>query len=600
MFNLGLGRKALGTNAYDATTLIRRLLFEQALVHWRRFALAFVFMGISAGATALSAYVLRDVINQAYTSHNMESVIALSLGIMAMFVARGVATYFSSVILTRVGVRIVAGNQRRLYSKLLSEGLGYFATRHSSEFVARMALGSTSAATVINLLITAIGRDLLSVIGLAIVMIVQDPLLSLFSVIIAPPALLAMRKLVRRLRTVANTQFEIYTRTIEQMQETVQGIAVVKAFTLENHLRGEFDATVARSQHEAFKQARLANRSGPLMETLGGVAVAGTMIYCGWRVVDGGAEPGQFFSFLAAFLLAYEPAKRLARLNLDLVSQLTGVRALFEIIDSPTTEPSEADKPAMHLKDGAVAFDNVAFEYRPGEPVLRGISFTATPHEVTALVGPSGGGKSTILNLILRFYEVRSGRILIDDQNIADISRHSLRSQIAYVGQNVQLFRGSIRENIAFGKLGAGDSEIEAAAKAAHAHNFITAFPAGYDTPVGEHGLQLSGGQRQRISIARALIKDAPIILLDEATAALDSESERHVQEAIAELCRGRTTIVIAHRLSTVMHADTILVVENGRITETGGHEQLLRAGGRYATFYRLQLQDDHVPKAAE
>ncbi|MGZ5803109.1 MAG: ABC transporter ATP-binding protein [Xanthobacteraceae bacterium] len=602
MFNLGLGRKALGKDAYDAPTLIKRLLVEQAAGHWRRFALAFVFMAVSAAATALSAYVLRDVINQAYTNHNMQGVIWLSVAIMAMFMARGLATYFSSVILTRIGVRIVAGNQRRMYDKLLNEGLAFYSSRHSSEFIARLSLGASSAATVINLMVTAVGRDFLSLVGLVAVMVLQDPLLSLFSLVIAPPALLAMRKLVRRLRAVANTQFQIYTQTIEKMQETVQGIAVVKAFTLEKHLQGQFDENIARYQHEAFKQARVANRSTPLMETLGGLAIAGTMIYCGWRVVVGGAAPGEFFSFLAAFLLAYEPAKRLARLNLDLVGQLVGVRVLFEIIDSPDTETIEEGKPALQLKDARVEFDHVAFAYRPDEPVLRDMSFVAAPTKVTALVGPSGGGKSTVLNLILRFYEVGSGRVVIDGQNISDVSRHSLRSQIAYVGQNVQLFRGSIRENIAFGKLGASDAEVEAAARAAHAHDFIAAFPLGYDTPVGEHGLQLSGGQRQRISIARALIKNAPIILLDEATAALDSESERYVQEAIAELCRGRTTIVIAHRLSTVMHADTIMVVEQGRITETGRHDELLRAGGRYASFYRLQLQDQNeiAAKAAE
>ncbi|HVG50883.1 MAG TPA: ABC transporter ATP-binding protein, partial [Xanthobacteraceae bacterium] len=431
----------------------------------------------------------------------------------------------------------------------------------------------------------------LSLIALAAVMVIQDPLLSLISVVIFPPALLVMRKLVRRLRTVATNQFQIYQQSVEAMQETVQGIPVVKAFTLERHMQAQFGDIVTRYESEAFKQARVANRAGPLMESLGGVAIACAMIYCGYRVVVGGAAPGEFFSFMAAFLLAYEPAKRLARVNLDVIAQLVGVRALFEIIDAPETETIEDGKPPLRLKDARVEFDNVGFAYRPDEPVLRGMSFVAAPSKVTALVGPSGGGKSTVLNLILRFYDIQSGAVRIDAQNIADVSRHSLRSQIAYVGQNVQLFRGSIRENIAFGKLGASAAEIEAAARAAHAHDFITSFPAGYDTPVGEHGLQLSGGQRQRVSIARALIKNAPIILLDEATAALDTESERHVQEAIAELCRGRTTIVIAHRLSTIVHADTIMVVEHGQVTETGRHDELLRASGRYASFYRLQLQ---------
>jgi ABC-type multidrug transport system fused ATPase/permease subunit len=220
------------------------------------------------------------------------------------------------------------------------------------------------------------------------------------------------------------------------------------------------------------------------------------------------------------------------------------------------------------------------------------MNFLAERGKVTALVGPSGGGKSTVLNLLLRFYETDSGSISVDGQDISDVSRGSLRSEIAYVGQIVHLFRGTIRDNIALGKIGASEAEIVAAAKAAHAHEFIMSFPAGYDAPVGEHGLQLSGGQRQRISIARALIKDAPIILLDEATASLDSESELQVQEALAELCKGRTTIVIAHRLSTIMHADCILVVENGAVVESGRHDELLRKGGRYASFHRLQLKE--------
>ncbi len=256
-------------------------------------------------------------------------------------------------------------------------------------------------------------------------------------------------------------------------------------------------------------------------------------------MIETGATPGQFFSFLAAFLLAYEPAKRLARLNLDLNNSLVGVRMLYEVIDSPAGEPNDDDKPPLKLTAARLEFDDVHFAYRADTPVLRGMSFVAERGKVTALVGASGGGKSTVLNLILRFYDVDSGRILIDGQNIAAVSRRSLRQHIAYVGQIVHLFRGTIRDNIALGKLGASEAEIVAAAKAAHAHDFIVGFPAGYDTPVGEHGLQLSGGQRQRIAIARALIKDAPIILLDEATAALDSESERHVQEAVGRTLQG-------------------------------------------------------------
>jgi ATP-binding cassette subfamily B protein len=297
--------------------------------------------------------------------------------------------------------------------------------------------------------------------------------------------------------------------------------------------------------------------------------------------------------------MAYEPAKRLARLNIELNSSLIGARKLLEIVDSPSSEPGDDDKPALQLSDSRVELRNVSFAYRPNEPVLRHMSFVAEPGRVTALVGPSGGGKSTVLALLLRFYEVSEGAILVDGQSIAAVSRRSLRQQTAYVGQDVYLFRDTIAANIAFGKVGASKDDIIAAAKAACAHDFITAFPLGYDTPVGEHGAQLSGGQRQRIAVARALVKNAPIILLDEATAALDSESERQVQEAIEHLCRNRTTIVIAHRLHTIMHADAILVVEGGEIVERGRHDDLLRRGGRYASFFRLQNRDGGPPTLA-
>jgi len=271
---------------------------------------------------------------------------------------------------------------------------------------------------------------------------------------------------------------------------------------------------------------------------------------------------------------------------------LIGARKLLEIVDSPSSEPLDDDKPALRLTDARVELRDVSFAYRPNEPVLSRMSFVAEPGKVTALVGPSGGGKSTVLALLLRFYDISEGDIQIDGQSISAVSRRSLRQQTAYVGQDVYLFRDTIRENIAFGKVGATEAEIVAAAKAACAHEFIMGFPLGYETPVGEHGTQLSGGQRQRVAVARALVKNAPIILLDEATAALDSESEQQVQEAIEHLCQNRTTIVIAHRLHTIMHADAILVVEGGEIVERGRHEDLLRRGGRYASFFRIQHRD--------
>jgi ATP-binding cassette, subfamily B, bacterial MsbA len=599
---IGLVIKSLFPDHDGTFALVQRLLVENALPHWRRYAGAYVLMAIMAGCTAASAYLLGSAINQAYVIRSFAGVAVVAVLIVVLSAIKGFANYGQAVMLSRIGARIVAENQRRTLLKLLNEGLPFFGLRHSSEFLARLAAGANGASVVVNLLVTAAGRDLLTVVGNCIVMMVADPMLLLLSLVVVPPALMVLRKLIRRINTIARSQFTGGAQIMETLQETVQGIRIVKAFTLEEQMRAKFDTSVGTVERDSVKMARVSNRASPLMETLGGIAIALVVIYGGHRVIIGGATPGAFFSFITAFLLAYEPAKRLAKLNLDLSTGLVGVRVLFEIIDTPATEPLDDKAPPLALQDARVEFANVSFAYRPGEPVLKNMSFVAEPSKVTALVGYSGGGKSTVLNLILRFYDVQGGRITIDGQDIAMVSRRSLRRQVAYVGQDVHLFSGSIRDNIAFGRPGATAAQIEAAARAAHAHDFIMSFPKGYDSPVGEHGVSLSGGQRQRIAIACALIKNAPIILLDEATAALDAESEKHVQEAIAELCNGRTTIMIAHRLSTIMHADKILVVEGGQIVETGRHEELMRRGGRYASFYRLQLQHDAdsvVPAAA-
>ncbi|HEY1154231.1 MAG TPA: ABC transporter ATP-binding protein [Pseudolabrys sp.] len=588
-----------GTDAdYRSGPLIRRLLLEQLRVHWKMYVLALIMMGIAAGCTALSAYLIGDVINQAYINRNFPAVLWLGIATIVLFTVKGITTYGQAVTLSRVGNRIVAHNQQRLFRKLLQENLGFFAGRHTTEFTARLTSGATAVTQVMNLLITAVGRDALSLVGLVTVMVVQDPTLSLLSLVVAPPAMIVIRKLVKRVRSIARSQFHGSAATMETMQETLQGIRIIKAFNLEPAMQERFDANVAAVEYESNKMARVANRASPLMETLGGFAIAGALIYGGYRVIETGATPGEFFSFFTAFLLAYEPAKRLARLNIELNAALTGARILLEVVDTPAGEPNDDEKPALATKQHGIAFENVSFRYRADEPVLRGLTFNAEPGKMTALVGPSGGGKSTVFNLLLRFYEPESGTIRIGEQVIGGVSRASLRRQIAYVGQEIFLFRGSVRENIAFGKPDATEADIVAAAKAAYAHDFITAFPQGYDTPVGEHGLQLSGGQRQRIAIARALIKNAPIILLDEATAALDSESERLVREAIDHLCAGRTTLVIAHRLHTVSHADRILVIEGGIVTESGRHDDLLRQDGRYAAFYRLQLRDEEQTAA--
>ena len=590
------------SDQYSMYPLLRRLLVEEALGYWPRYALALGLAAVIAGTTTLSVLLLGKIINAAYVDKNYHEIVAVGLLSMLIFMIKALATYGSTVMLSWIGNSIVAKNQRRFFDKLLHENIGFFADRHSSEFVSRLTTGAQAVSQVINILVTAFGRDLMSLIGLTVVMVIEDPIMSIAALVIAPPALFTLRKMIRRIRSIARMQFTGGLLIAETVLEALQGMRMVKAFGLEDEMQRRLNESVTAVENESNKMARVGSRTAPIMDALSGVSIFLAIMYGGYRVIETGATPGQFFAFLAAFLLAYEPAKRLARLNLDLNSNLVGVRMLYEVIDSPAGEPNDNDQPTLKLNAARLEFTDVHFAYSPGTPVLRGISFVAERGKLVALVGPSGGGKSTVLNLILRFYDIDSGHIAIDGQNIAAVSRRSLRQHIAYVGQIVHLFRGTIRENIALGNLSASEAEIVAAARAAHAHDFIEGFPGGYNSPVGEHGLQLSGGQRQRIAIARALIKDAPIILLDEATASLDSESEHNVQAAIAELCTGRTTIAIAHRLSTIMHADCILVVEDGMIVESGRHEELLRKGGRYASFFRLQLKDqapDHAPVAA-
>ena len=335
---------------YSPLVLIRRLLAEQGVSHWRKYVVAFVLMAVAAGCTALSAWLIGDVINQAYVNRNLRGIITLGIVTAALFAIKGFATYGHSVMLLRIGNRIVADNQRAVFDKLLNEGLGFYSDRHSTEFIARLSTGAAAATQVINLLITSVGRDLLSVVGLVTVMVLQDPLMSFFSFVVVPPAFLILRKLIRRIYSIARTQFHGGTRILETMQETLQGIRIVKAFTLEDIMRERFDRNVAAVEHEANKMARVSNRASPLMETLGGCAIAIAVTYGGYRVIETGATPGQFFSFIAAFLLAYEPAKRLARLNIELNSALVGVRILFEVLDSPPSEPPDSNKPGLNVK----------------------------------------------------------------------------------------------------------------------------------------------------------------------------------------------------------------------------------------------------------
>ena len=366
---------AESSDKYPTYPLLRRLLVDEALGHWPRYASAMAMMAIVAGCTALSAYLLGTMINAAYVNKNYREIVALGLLAMAIFTVKALATYGSAVWLSWIGNRIVADNQQRMFDKLLQKDIGYFADRHSSEFIVRLSTGAAAVSQTINLLITAVGRDLMSLIGLSIVMVTQDPIMSIAGLIIAPPALIFLRKMVRRVRGIARTQISGSTRIVETMQEALQGLRMVKAFGLEDEMRRRLAVNVAAVESESNKMARVSNRASPMMEILSGFTVALAIMYGGYRVIYTGATPGEFFAFLTAFLLAYEPAKRLARLNLDLNNSLVGVRILYEVIDSPAGEPTDDDKPALTLTAARLDFDDVHFSYQRGTPVLRGVEF---------------------------------------------------------------------------------------------------------------------------------------------------------------------------------------------------------------------------------
>jgi ABC-type multidrug transport system fused ATPase/permease subunit len=581
----------------EALRLVGRLLREQAPLHFRSYALVLLCMIALAALTAAPAYLFGKVINEVYLSRDVIAVMLLSAAIIAVFTGKGIAAYFQAILLARITNRIVAYNQEQIFRKLIKQPIGFFSDKHSSEFGVAIGYAPLAAATTLNIVATSLGRDLLSVISLSVVMVSQAPFLSLIAILVFPPALISVRKIIKHARRVATAQLEGGAMVQRILQEALQGYKVVRTYNLENEMVARVVRSTAAVERASNNFAQIANRASPLMESLGGIAVSLVVMYTGYQVLVLDYPPGQIVAFITAFLLAYEPGKRLARISIDLNAASVGLETLYSILDLPP-EPDDGGKPRFVVGHGKIEFKQVSFEYRPGAPVLNQVSFSAEPRRVTALVGPSGGGKTTILNLLLRLYDNYSGSVVVDGHDIRQFTRASVRDGIAYVGQETFLFPGSVRENIEKGKPGATEAEIVAAARAAFAEEFIARLPNGYDTPVGENGVQLSGGQRQRIAIARALIRDARIILLDEPTAALDGEAEHHVRAALAHLLKNRTTILIAHGLHSVAHADKIYVLEAGRVIEEGEHATLLRRPSRYRALFELQ-QSAKIAEAA-
>lgn len=571
-------------------TLVARLLSENFKKQAPWYGIAIVSMLIVAGMTSASAWIMRDIVNETVVSRDLNKVFTIAILVAVIFAVKGVATYVQSVFLSRAGNNIIAETQKKLFRSVLNQSIGFYSKFASSELLMRITNNAQAARNVMDLIVTSFVRDLFSLLGLIAVMVIQQPWLSLISAVIGPAAIFGVRRLSKKVRKIMEQEMVSLGAIIRNVQETSSGIKVVKAFNLEDFMGARMDRHVEEVEARSNAIAKLEAASSPIMETLSGFAIAAVVALSGVWVLEKGNTPGELMSFITALLLAYEPAKRLARVRISLESGLVGVRLMYELLDHPVDLTERPDAKDLVAGPGEIRFHDVDFGYREGQGLFRKLNITFPAGKTTALVGPSGGGKSSIINLVMRLYDPESGSVTIDGQDLKSATFRSLRERMSYVGQDTFLFSGTIRHNIALGREGATDDEIVAAAKAANAHDFIMALPSGYDCDTGENGGNLSGGQKQRIAIARAMLRDAEILILDEATSALDSDSEAQIRDALARLTTGRTTITIAHRLSTVTTAHNVVVMENGAVAEQGELGRLLSQDGPFKRLYELQL----------
>lgn len=560
--------------------------------YWKRLALAMILMIIVSACGGATAYMLQPVMDDVFIGKNMSMYYLLPMIVLILFVTKGVCAYGQSYLMQWVGERIITEYRIMLYSHLQKLSLGFFDKSSTGELMSRITNDVTRVQGSVTFVTTSMVRDTCQLVVLAGVMLYMDWFLAVIALLIFPICMLPLVKLGRMLRKVTTRSQESMGRINVSLHETIGGVRIVKGFC-----REEYEGR--RFADEAFLQFRLKVKdvairaiTSPLMEMLGGFGIVAILYYGGWQVLHDQRTLGEFSSFLAATMLLYDPVRKLSNVWNELQSGLSAATRIYEVLDAPTeivaTENSLTVAPTVRQ---GIEFKGVGFSYEPGRPVLSNINLNVPAGSILALVGNSGGGKTTMVNLLPRFYEVESGAILFDGQDIRNYTLHALRSQIAVVTQQTFLFNDTVRGNISYGRPDAGEDEIIAAAKAAYAWDFIQELPGGLEAMIGEAGVLLSGGERQRISIARALLSDRPILVLDEATSSLDTQSEMYVQKALENLMQGRTTFVIAHRLSTVRKADHIVVISDGRIVEEGTHEQLLPKGGLYKKLHDMQFQ---------
>ncbi|WP_417822244.1 ABC transporter ATP-binding protein [Terasakiella sp.] len=573
--------------------LMKRLIKESVRPYITQLTLALLFMGISSAAAALSMWLLKPVVNDIFVSKNGDMLWPLGLAIVFVFVAKGLAQFGQTVAMSWLGLRIITDLQVRLYDHLMGLDLAYFHANPSGTLVSRFTNDVLLMRATATKVLTSAGKDSTLLVGMIVVMVSTNWQLALLALVVFPVTIGPVLKIGKRIRKVTvNTQVQI-GQLVTLLTQTLSGIRHVKAYRMEKYERTRVRDLTEVVRKLVFKAERTKALNSPIMEGVAGFAIALIIVYGGYQVIEGVKTPGDFFAFIGAAFMVYEPAKRLAHLNSEMQGGLAGAERLYRLLEESSTINDAPNAKRISVQGGDIRFENVDFSYEEEKTALRKLNLHVPAGKTVALVGPSGAGKSTVLNLVPRFYDVNAGMVCIDGQDVREVSIASLRKACALVSQEIVLFDDTIRANILYGRMDASEEDVVQAAKNAAAHEFIMELPDGYDTMVGEGGLKLSGGQRQRISIARAMLKNAPILLLDEATSALDTESERKVQAALHELMKDRTTLVIAHRLSTVVDADLIYVIDRGRVVEQGNHQQLVDMDGIYARLYAMQFSEE-------
>ena len=557
--------------------------------YWVRLAGAMVCMLFVSAASAASAFLVKPVLDDVFFKKDLAMLRLIPLAIVGLFILKGLFDYGQGYLMSFVGQRIITDLREKIYHHLHSLSLSFYTKNPTGVLMSRILNDVSLVQGAVSDSVTGLLKDIFTILGLVFVVFYRDWKLALIALVVFPIAVYPIVRFGRKLRSYSTRSQMTLADLSTLLLETISGTRIVKAFNMEDYERKRFSKVNEKLFQLMRKSFRVRAVSHPLMETLGGLGIAAIVFYGGYNVIQGTATAGTFFSFLAALLMLYEPVKRLSNVNNSIQQGLAGAFRIFEILD---TVPEIRNKPGARdlgeIREG-IEFQDVWFKYEE-DWVLKNINLKIRAGEVVAFVGASGGGKTTLVNLVPRFYEVNSGRILIDGADIRELTVESLRERIAMVTQQTILFNDTVEQNIAYGNIGQPREKIVEAAEAAFAHNFIRNLPEGYQTRIGEQGVKLSGGERQRVSIARALLKNAPILILDEATSSLDSESEGEVQKAIEFLMQGRTTLVIAHRLSTIRKADRIVVIAGGEIVEEGTHEALLEKDGEYRKLYLLQF----------